>query len=87
MYFIYLALWKMDTLPLHGTFHIAIIFLKFDSYICSYQKSACISVIHARNMSLTQGSDDRKERMVGRGNLVFRGLSNWSWLRYFGLGT
>lgn len=66
----------MDTPPPHGTFHIAIIFLKFDSCICSYQKSDCISLVHARNMSLTQSSDDGEERMVDRGNLVFRGLSN-----------
>lgn len=29
----------MDTPPPHGTNHIAIIFLKFGSSICSYQKS------------------------------------------------
>lgn len=34
-------------------------------------------------MGLNQGSDDREcaERMVVRGNLVLRGLSDGSWLR------
>lgn len=60
MYFIFLALWGMDTPPPRGTFYISNLSQFCLIYVPIKKVTTYISTVHVRNMNLNQGNNDRE---------------------------